>query len=258
MSHAGGVVHLNKVGDKAGRDDDGLDDLRQLRGNAVPAAILHGLPAPADDGLGAHAAQGDAHGIGVGGDVVAGGDGTLVVLGHGVTHAGPQVAHRGIGNDLRVDENVVGRDLGEGVLPQAAVRMIDNAKAGAGGAGGGDGGEGEEGAVRFVGENLAGIDGLAAADGEDHVCLRHLGPEHVHVLPGGFAAIPKGADDLDAGALHRLADLILGGGQGVLAADDGGPFAVGRADVHNVLVGVRAYGITGKKSFLHKIHLIIM
>ena len=36
------------------------------------------------------------------------------------------------------------------------------------------------------------------------------------------------------------------------------PFAVGGADVHNVLVGIRAYGITGKKSFLHKIHLIIM
>ena len=49
VSHAGGVVHLNEVGDKAGGDDDGLDDLRQLRGNAVPAAILHGLPAPADD-----------------------------------------------------------------------------------------------------------------------------------------------------------------------------------------------------------------
>ena len=28
VGHAGGVVHLNEVGDIAGGDDDGLDDLR--------------------------------------------------------------------------------------------------------------------------------------------------------------------------------------------------------------------------------------
>lgn len=126
----------------------------------VGLAVRHGLLAPAEDGGGAHGAEGDAHGVGVGGDVVAGGDGALIVLGHGIPHAGPQVAGRGVGDDLRVDENVVGRDLGEGVLPQAAVRMVHDAKAGAGGAGGGDGGEGEEGPVGLVGQHLAGVDGL--------------------------------------------------------------------------------------------------
>lgn len=56
----GGVVHLNEVGDIAGGDDDGLDDLRQLRGDFVGLAVRHGLLAPAEDGGGAHGAEGDA------------------------------------------------------------------------------------------------------------------------------------------------------------------------------------------------------
>ena len=207
-------------------------------------AVRHGLLAPAEDGSGAHGAEGDAHGIGVGGNVVAGGNGALIVLGHGIPHAGPQVAGRGVGDDLRVDENVVGRDLGEGVFPQAAVRMVHDAKAGAGGAGGGDGGEGEEGPVGLVGQHLAGVDGLAAAHREDHVGVRHLRPEHIHVFAGGLAAF------------HRLADLRLCGGQRLPAADDGGLFAISGADIDNILIGVRAYGISRKKSFLHNKHLL--
>ena len=256
VGHAGGVVHLNEVGDIAGGDDDGLDDLRQLRGDFVGLAVRHGLLAPAEDGGGAHGAESDAHGVGVGGDVVAGGDGALIVLGHGVSHTGPQVAGRGVGDDLRVDENVVGRDLGEGVFPQAAIGMVHDAQTGAGGAGGGDGGEGEEGPVGLVGQHLAGVDGLAAAHREDHVGVRHLRPEHIHVFAGGLAAVPEGAGDLDAGAFHRLADLRLRGGQRLPAADDGGLFAIGRADVDNIVIGVRAYGISRKKSFLHNKHLL--
>ena len=219
-------------------------------------AVRHGLLSPAKDGNGAHGTESDAHGVGVGGNVVAGGDGALIVLGHSVPHTGPQVAHRGVGDDLRVDEDVVGGDLGEGVFPQAAVRMVDDAQAGAGGTGGGDGGEGEEGPVGLVGQDLAGVDGLAAAHGEDHVGVRHLRPEHIHVFAGGLAAVPEGAGDLDAGAFHRLADLVLRSGQGLLAADDGGLFAIGRADIDNILIGVRAYGISRKKSFLHHKHLL--
>ena len=256
VGHAGGVIHLNKIGDKAGGNDDGLNDLRQFRRDAVGLAVRHGLLAPADDRLGAHGAQGNAHCIGMGGHIVPAGNGALIVLGHSVAHTGPEIAHWGIGDDLRVDEDMVGGNFREGVFPQAAIGMIHNAKAGAGSAGGGDGGEGEERAVRFVGQHLAGVNGLAAAHGEDHIGVRHLRPEHFHILTRRLAAVPECPDDLDTGALHGFANFILRRGQCVLAANDGRCFAVGRADICNVFVGVRAYAISGKKSFLHNKHLL--
>ena len=70
VGHAGGVIHLNEVGDKAGGDDDGLDDLRQLRRDLMSLAVRHGLLAPAEDGRGAHTAQRNAHGVGVGGNIM--------------------------------------------------------------------------------------------------------------------------------------------------------------------------------------------
>ena len=51
LLYTSGVIHLNEVGDKAGGDDDGLDDLRQLRRDLMSLAVRHGLLAPAEDGL---------------------------------------------------------------------------------------------------------------------------------------------------------------------------------------------------------------
>ena len=124
VGHAGGVIHLNKIGDKAGGNDDGLNDLRQFRRDAVGLAVRHGLLAPADDRLGAHGAQGNAHCIGMGGHIVPAGNGALIVLGHSVAHTGPEIAHRGIGDDLRVDEDMVGGNFREGVFPQAEYREL--------------------------------------------------------------------------------------------------------------------------------------
>ena len=93
-------------------------------GDGVGFAVIQCFLTPADDGSGAHGAEGDAHGVGVVDDLAAGRGGGLIVLGHGVAHTGPEIDVRGFGNDLRVDENVVGRNLGEGVLPQTAVGMI--------------------------------------------------------------------------------------------------------------------------------------
>ena len=145
VGHAGGVVHLHEVGHEAGGDNDAQDDLGQLVGDGVGLAVGQRLLAPAHDGHGAHGAEGDAHGVGVIGDMTPGGHSGLIVLGHGIAHTRPQVDVRGIGDDLGVDEDVVGGDLGEGILPQTSVGMIHNAQGSAGGTGGGDGGEGEEG-----------------------------------------------------------------------------------------------------------------
>ena len=251
VGHAGGVVHLHEVGHEAGGDDDAQNDFGQLVGDGVGLAVLHCLAAPADDGLGAHGAEGDAHGVAVGGDMAAGGNGGFVMLGHRIAHAGPQVDLRCIGNDLRVDEDMLGRDLGEGIFPQAAVGMIHDAQAGAGSAGGGDGGEGKEGAVGLLGQHLAGVDGLAAAHREDHVRSGHLRFEHIHVFAGSLAAVPEGTDHFQAGLFSRSRDVGTGSFQGPLAADDGGGFAVGGAYVCNVFIGVRADGISGKQTLLH-------
>ena len=95
------------------------------------------------------------------------------------------------------------------------------------------------------------VDGLAAAHGEEHVRLRRLGPQHLNVLHGGLAAVPEDTDDLQSRALHGPEDLVLGGGQGLLAADDGYLFSIGRADVPNVLIGVRPDGISGEERLFH-------
>ena len=251
VSHARGVVHLHEVGDEARGDDDAQHHLGKLLGDGVGAAVGQCLLAPAHDGGGAHGAEGDAHSVAVGGDMPAGGHGGFIVLGHGVAHACPQVDIGGIGDDLGVDENMVGGNFGEGVFPQAAVGVIDDAEAGAGGAGGGDGGEGEEGAVRLLCQHLACVDGLTAAHGENHVGIGNLRQQHGDVLAGGLAAVPEGANDLYARLLSGGDDLVGCGSQGALTADDGGLFAVGRANGGNIVIGIGADGISGKKTLLH-------
>ena len=250
VGQAGGVVHLDEVGHQPRGDDDAQNNLRQLVGDLVSLAVRHGLLAPAEDGLGAHGAEGDAHGVGVGGHVPPGGGGALKVLGHGVPHAGPQVLHRGVGDNLRVDEDVTGRDFGEGVLPQAAVRVVQNAQAGTARAGGGDGGEGEKGPVGHVGQHLHRVDGLAAAHGKEHIRLGHLGLELGDVLHRGLSPVPVGAGDFHRRARHRLADFLLRRGQGPLAADDGRLLSKGGAHGGDVLIGVLPDGVAGEQCLL--------
>ncbi len=107
----------------------------------------------------------------------------------------------------------------------------------------------------FVRQHLAGINGLAAADGEDHIRVRHLRPKHIHILTGSLAAVPEGAGDLDAGPSTALRIRLSAAASAFLPPMMAAFFAVGRADVHYVVVGVRAYGISGEKSFLHDKHL---
>ena len=207
--------------------------------------------APAEDGLGAHGAQGDSHGVGVGGYISTGRDGALKVLCHGVPHACPQVFHRSVGDDLGIDEDVGRRHLGEGILPQAAIGMVEDSQAGAGRASGCDGGEGKEGTVGLMGQHFTGIDGFAAAHRKDHIRVRHLGQEHLDIFHRGLSPVPIGTGDLNVRTLHGFADLLFRCGQGVFTADDGGFLSKGSAHVGNIGIGVLPDGISSKQCFLH-------
>lgn len=187
----------------------------------------------------------------MGGRVIAGGNRALIVLRHRIADAGPEVFIRRIRNDLRVNKDVIRRDLRERILAQAAVRTVEDAEARAGGAGGGDRRECEERAVRAVGKHLAGVDRLSAADGENHIRFRNLRREHFYILHRSLAAIPERPDDFEAGCLRRRDELLLRRRERAPAADDGRFLSVGRADAPDVLVCVCADRIAGKKCFLH-------
>lgn len=127
--------------------------------------------------------------------------------------------------------------------------MIEYAEARAGCAGRGDGRECEERSVRRVGEYLAGVDSLAAADCENHVRVRNFWLEHLNILDRCLAAVPERTDNFNSGFFSRCDYLILRRGECVLAADYCRLFAVCRADFFYILICVRAYRISGKKVF---------
>ena len=114
--------------------------------------------------------------------------------------------------------------------------MIEYAEARAGCAGRGDGRECEERSARRVGEYLAGVDSLAAADCENHVRVRNFGLEHLNILDRCFAAVPERTDNFNSGFLCRCDYLILRRGECVLAADYRRLFAVCRADFFYILI----------------------
>ena len=251
VCHTGGIIDLHKVGHEAGGNDDAQNDFGQLIGNGVGLAVCQSLLAPAQNGGGAHRAEGNAHSIRVAGDMIPGGYGGFIMFGHRVAHTGPEVNVGRVGNDFGVDKDMRGRSLAEDIFPQASVRMIHDTQIGAGSTGGSDGGEGEEGTVGLIGQYLAGVNGLAAADCKDHVGIRYLRSQHFHILAGGFAAIPEGADNFHIGFGYGCGDGCAGGLQCALAADDGNLLAISGADIGNVIIGIGAYGISGKKRLLH-------
>ena len=101
-----------------------------------------------------------------------------------------------------------------------------------------------------VGQHFHRVDGLAAAHGEEHIRLFHLGLQHGDILHRGLSAVPIGAGDLNARALHRPADFFLRRGQGVFAADDGRLLAEGGAHGGDILIRVLPNGVAGEQCLL--------
>ena len=113
----------------------------------------------------------------------------------------------------------LGGSLRERIFAQASVRMIEYAEARAGCAGRGDVGNVKNGLSSRVGEYLAGVDSLAAANCENHVRVRNFWLEHLNILDRCFAAVPERTDDFDSGFFSRCDYLVLRCGECVLAAD---------------------------------------
>ena len=162
-----------------------------------------------------------------------------------VADARPEVLFGRLGDDLRVDEDVA-RARRVVVVRERATVVVDHGDGGRGGAVGADRGEREHRLVRQVGRDLAGVDGLAPAHGEDDVGLLHggLGEQAVGVGLGAFGAVDEAAEDLNPGTLERGADERLGGAQGALAADeDDLVHVLGRADGGDFPIGIGADGV---------------
>ena len=251
VRHARRVVHLDEVRDEARRYDYREHDLGELFARAVRLAVGHRLASPADYRLGAHCAERYAHRVGVERRVAARGYGAFVMLRHRVAHSGPEVFDGRVRDYLRVDEDVVRWDFRERIFAEASVGVIYDAEARAGRAGRGYRREGEEGPLRVVREHLACVDGLAAADGEDHVSVRRLRAQHLDVLERGLAAVPVDAGDFYLRALYRLEYLVLRRGERLFSADDDGLSAVLPAYARYVVVGVRAYRVSRKHCPVH-------
>ena len=175
----------------------------------------------------------------------------FTLLCHRVAHSGPEVFDGRVRDYLRVDEDVVRRDFRERIFAEASVGVIYDAEARAGRAGRGYRREGEEGPLRVVREHLACVDGLAAADGEDHVGVRSLRTQHLYVLKRRLAAVPMDAGDFYLRALYRLEYLVLRRGERFFSADDDGLSAILLAYARYVVVGVRAYRVSRKHCPVH-------
>ena len=242
-----GVFPGHQHGDPAGGDDDGQHRLFQLVGGPARLVVGQSLSAVAHQSFHAHAAEVHAQGLEMLQILALGGYLHLVELGVGVADAGPHVAVGGPGDDIGVDEHVLGAFQEEDEFGKGAVFVIDDGQGRAGGAVGGDGGEGKIGLFQVQGHQLAGIHRLAAAHGEDHVRLPHRF-QSFQLCRGGagaFRAVPHEIHDLYLGAGHGPLQLFFCGGHGLFAADDHGFGAVKTAVFRHFGVSVRPHGIGG-------------
>ncbi|MPN01163.1 hypothetical protein SDC9_148369 [bioreactor metagenome] len=187
-------------------------------------------------------ADGSAKGLGVVQLVPAARHCALVVFGHRVANAGPQVLARGTGNDAGVDKNVHRRHIRKRVFAQGPIRVVQDAKPGAGSTGRGNGGEGEQRFARAVGQYLGGVDGFAAAHGKNHICLLHaaLGLQPFDIFYRGFAAVPVSAGQLYRAARYGSFNPGHGRSQRAVAANHGSFGAIWGAHLGNIGIGILA------------------
>ena len=89
---------------------------------------------------------------------------------------------------------------------------------------------------------------LPPPDGEDHVGVRSLRTQHLYVLKRRLAAVPMDAGDFELRALYSFEYLVFRRGKRLFAADYDHLFAVLFAYARYVVVGVRAYRVTGGTS----------
>ena len=92
----------------------------------------------------------------------------LGLLGQGITHAGPEVLRRSLGDDLGVDKDMR-RSVRVRIALERAVVVVDNGNGGRGGAVGTDRRDGEDDLLELNGSGLHGVERLAAAACDEHV-----------------------------------------------------------------------------------------
>ena len=110
---------------------------------------------------------------------VAGARGVLDfgLLGQGIAHAGPEVLRRSLGDDLGIDEDVR-RSVGVRIALERAIVIVDNGNGGRGRAVGADRRHRKDDLLELDGRCLDGVECLAAATGDKHVCPLASGGFH--------------------------------------------------------------------------------
>lgn len=135
----------------------------------------------------------------------------LEVGGEGIANAGREEAGGGLDDDGGVDEDGV-RVLGvEAVGLEFAVRLVDDGEGGAGRVGGSSGGQDGDLEADVVGNGLGGVDGLAAAEGDNEVDRVGLGEgaDAADLLSRGLAAEDT-PSYFEAGALEGGGEVLAG------------------------------------------------
>ena len=216
------IVLVGQVRDIARVDHDVERDLLDGLARQIPAHVLKTLDAISKQRLGAGVGECQAKTGGMLQITGARGVFDLGLLGQGIAHAGPEVLRRSFGDNLGVDEDMR-RSVGVRISLERAVVVVHDGNGGRGRAVGTDRRDGEDDLLELDGCGLHGVECLAAATGDKHVCL--LASGGVHDL-GDIGARAVGAVDarlqnLDVGACQRSLDARQRRSQGSLAADDG-------------------------------------
>ncbi len=201
------IVLVGQVRDIARVDHDVERDLLDGLARQILTNVLKTLNTVGKQRLGTGVGKSQAKAGGV--LQVAGARGVLDfgLLGQGVAHAGPEVLRRSLGDDLGIDEDVR-RSVGVRIALERSIVVVDDGNGGRGGTVRANRRHRKDNLLELDCRCLDGVECLAAATGDKHVCL--LASGGVHDL-GDIGARTVGAVDarlqnLDVGTFKRRLD----------------------------------------------------
>ena len=163
---------------------------------------------------------------------------------HSIADAGPEELERRVGNDGHIDEGMDRRLVEIVVAGKGFIGFVHDSQGRRRSTVGSQRRESEQGLASPISDDFTGVDGTAAADGEDQVSILDglFTEQAVDVFIRRIVAVPEYAEDFQVRLGDGIEQRLFGLGQGRLAADDDNFFAEMTGNLADSIISVDTDG----------------
>ena len=161
-------------------------------------------------------------------------------LTHSIANAGPEEFKGRISNDGHIDEGVNRRLIEVIIAGKGLIFLVHDGNSRRRSAVRRQGRESKEGFIGLIGNDLPRIDGPAAADTENEICLLNgfFFQQAIDVFKGGIVAIPQYVEDFEIRFGNGIEERLFSLGQSRLTADDDDFFPKVFGDLTDGIIGM--------------------